>query len=122
MEILKQVGHQGDTQWFTVDGIPSTAKKLNKQFIAASEKSGNVHALCGNYDMYEYEDGFVIDVKEDCVLNHTANELLNEKTWTKPVELPERDHRSSVIKKGVYYVGIQRRFDPLAKQMEKVRD
>jgi len=123
MKILKQVGHQGDTQWFAIDAVPENAKLCKKQFIAASEKSGNVHALSGNYDMYEYEDGFVIDVKDDCaMLNHTAISELNEKTWNNPQVLPPRDHRSSEIKKGVYFVGIQRRFNPLSKLMEKVKD
>jgi hypothetical protein len=122
MKILQQTGHQGDTQWYLVDSIPSNAKKIEKQFLAASEKSGNVHALSGNYDLYEVEDGFVIEAHEDCMLNHTAKELLNENTWSKPVELAPRDHRSSVIKKGVYYVGIQRRFNPLSKMMERVKD
>lgn len=122
MKILEQTGHQGDTQWYLIDSIPENAKKLNKQFIAASEKTGNVHALSGDYDMYELDDGFVIDVREDCILNHTDKNLLNEKTWSKPVELSPRDHRSSTIKKGIYYVGIQRRFNPLSKMMEMVKD
>jgi hypothetical protein len=111
-----------DTQWFTIDTIPSNAVKADKQFIAASEKTGNVHALSGNYDMYSYDDGFVIDVHEDCVLNHTDKNLLTDDAWRKPLELPMRDHRSSVIPKGIYYVGIQRRFNPLSKQMERVKD
>ncbi len=52
--ILEQTGHQGDTQWYLIDKLPSGAKKTSKQFIAASEQTGNVHALSGNYDMYEY--------------------------------------------------------------------
>lgn len=122
MEILNQVGHQGDTQWFTINGIPSNAKKIKKQFIAASEKSGHVHALSGNYDMYEYEDGFVIDVKEDSVLNHTSNASLNDENWKTPVTLPMKDHNPSTISKGVYFVGIQRRFNPLESFMERVKD
>ena len=122
MKILSQIGHQGDTQWFTIDKLPKECKKLTKQFLAASEKSGNVHALSGNYDMYEFDEGFVIDAKEDCVLNHTGINFLNEQTWEKPVELPMRDHRSSIIQKGLYFVGIQRRFNPLKKMMEKTKD
>jgi hypothetical protein len=122
MKILTQVGHQGDTQWFAIDSIPSNAKKISKQFIAASEKSGNVHALSGNYEMYEQEDGFIIDVLEDSMLNHTMISELNETTWKTPKVLPERDHRPSVIKKGLYFVGIQRRYNPLGKFMEKVKD
>lgn len=111
-----------DTQWFAIDGVPSEAKPLNKQFIAASEKTGHVHALSGNYEMFEVEDGFVIDVKDECILNHTSKNLLNEENWNNPVELPAKDHNSSKIGKGVYFVGIQRRFNPLSKFMEKVTD
>lgn len=122
MKILNQFGHQGDTQWFNIDIIPENAKKMKKQFIAASEKTGHVHALSGNYDMYEYDDGFVMEIHEDCMLNHTVKSALNEKTWDIPVQLPERDHRSSTIPKGVYYIGIQQRFNPLSKMLEKVKD
>jgi hypothetical protein len=113
-----------DTQWFSIDELPdvSKLKKVEDQFFAESEKSGNVHALSGNYDMYEYEDGHVLEVHEDCVLNHTGREFLNSETWKTPQTLPERDHRSSTIKKGLYFVGIQRRFNPLSKMMEKTRD
>jgi hypothetical protein len=122
MKILNQIGHQGDTQWYTIDEIPKEAKKINKQFIAASEKTGNVHALSGNYDLYEYEDGFIVDVKNTSILNHTAIQELNEKTWNNPNVLPMKDHKPSEIKKGTYFVGIQRKFNPLSKLMEKVRD
>jgi hypothetical protein len=122
MKILSQVGHQGDTQWYRIDRIPETAKRVEKQFIAKSERTGNVHALSGKYTMYEHEDGYVIDVLEDCVLNHTEINLLNGETWDVPVVLPKRDHNPSTIEKGVYYVGIQRSFNPLSKSMEKVRD
>jgi len=121
MKILSQTGHQGDTQWYKLENIPEDAKKVEKQFIAKSEKTGNVHALSGNYDMYEVADGFVIDAHEDCVLNHTAiAELTNN--WNTPKVLPKRDHNPSHIKKGVYFVGIQRMFNPLAKMMEKTKD
>lgn len=122
MKIKEQVGHQGDVQWYAVDAIPEGAEKMEKQFIAASEKSGHVHALSGNYDMYKHNDGFVIDVKEDCVLNHTDASLLNAMAWQKPQVLPEKDHHPSTIKKGVYYVGIQRKFNPVEKIFEKVKD
>ena len=122
MKIKEQIGHQGDTQWFTIDAIPSTAKKINKQFIAASEKSGNVHALSGKYDMYEHEDGFIVDVLEDSVLNHTGIDELNPRSWNEPMVLPDRDHKPSFIQKGLYFIGIQRKFNPLGKFMEKVKD
>lgn len=122
MKILEQSGHQGDTQWFRIDSIPEEAKKVSeKKFLAASEKSGHAHGLFGNYDMYELEDGFVIDVKDDCILNHCSN-TVSTSDMEKPIEVPYKDHKPSYIKKGLYYVGIQRKFNPLEKHWEKVKD
>lgn len=122
LKITEQFGHQGDTQWYKIDVLPKGLKKLSNQFIAKSEKSGSVHVLCGNYEMYEYEDGFVMDVKEDCVLNHTFQSNLANNAIKKAKELPKKDHRHSVIPKGYYVVGIQRRYDPLERIMKKVVD
>ena len=122
MNNIKQIGMQGDTQWYIIDSIPSTAKKVEKQFIATSEKSGSFHALFGNYDQYETEDGFVIDVKEDCILNHSLQQHLANITLDDVKILPKKDHRHSVIKQGIYYVGIQNRFDPLVGMKKKVID
>lgn len=116
--------HQGDTQWFQIASIPEGAKKVEKQFIAHSERSGSVHALFGNYDMYELEDGFVIEAHEDCILNHSLKSLLEGTgvTLDDAKVLPKKDHRHSVIPKGIHFVGIQQRFDPLKGVKEKVRD
>lgn len=121
MKILEQVGHQGDCQFFTIDKIPKNAKKVEKQFIAASEKSGSFHALFGNYEQYEIEEGFCLDVKEDCILNHSLKDYLNI-SMDKVKELPKKDHRHSIIKKGIYYVGIQQKFDPLSGMKKRVID
>ena len=57
MKFKNQNFHQGDTQWFSIENLPSDCKKIEKQFIAASERSGSFHALFGEYDMYEYKNG-----------------------------------------------------------------
>lgn len=123
MNILKQFGHQGDTQWFSIDEIPQTAKQVEKQFIAASERSGSFHALFGNYDMYEVEEGFVIDAKEDCILNHSLQSELAKVNGLSEVKvLPKKDHRHSIIPAGKYVVGIQNRFDPMEAIKKRVID
>lgn len=124
MKIIEQFAHQGDTQWFRIDKIPSSARKAEKKFIAASERSGSFHALFGNYDMYAIFGGFVIEAKEDCVLNHSlASTLLDsELTLDEAKILAKKDHRHTVIPKGVYAVGIQQRFDPTAKTRRSIRD
>ena len=62
--------HQGDSQFFGIAKVPNGAKKIEKRYIAASERSGSFHALFGNYDMYEHEDGFVIEAHEECIHHH----------------------------------------------------
>lgn len=112
---MKQFAHQGDTQWFKIEQIPQQAQKVEKKFIAASERSGSFHALFGDYEMYDIPGGFVIETKEDCILNHSLAEHLrdSELTLDEAKILAKKDHRHTVIPKGIYAVGIQQRFDPV---------
>lgn len=116
--------HQGDSQFFRIDGLPKNLKKIEKRYIAASERSGSFHALFGNYDMFETEDGgTIVDVKEDCILNHSLKSILDQAGITMDIAqiIEKKDHRHTVIPKGVYFVSTQQRFDPLAgiKKMQK---
>lgn len=124
MKVTNQIGHQGDTQWFSIDSIPSNAKKVEKQFIAASERSGSFHALFGNYDMYETEEGFIIEAHEECILNHSLGSILKDAgiSLEEAKVLEKKDHRHSVIPKGKYIVGIQNRFDPMENIKKRVID
>lgn len=121
---MKQFAHQGDTQWFKIDQIPHQAQKVEKKFIAASERSGSFHALFGDYEMYDIRGGLVIETKEDCILNHSLAEYLrdSELTLDEAKILAKKDHRHTVIPKGIYAVGIQQRFDPLKNHKRNVRD
>lgn len=116
--------HQGDCEFFEVKELPSGLKKVEKQFIAASERSGSFHALFGDYEMYEADGGFVIDAKEDCIVNHSLESLLkgtNVSLSHKRV-LEKKDHRHSILPKGIHFVGIQQRFDPLGGIKKRVID
>lgn len=124
MKIKSQFGHQGDTMWFKIDDIPASAKKTNKIFIAESERSGSRHVLLGHYDMYVTDDGFLLDVKEECILNHCLQSELEKinNNLDNAVILPKKDHRHSVVPKGKYAVGIQNRFDPMENIKKRVID
>lgn len=121
----KWAGHQGDCQILSVDGVPSTAKKIAKTFIAKSEKSGHAHAMCGDYELYELENknGFVIKVGSDgCTLNHTGYHNLTEEYWDKNQVMPVADHKPTILTEGTYFIGIQKRKKHFSKVWEKVRD
>lgn len=123
MKVLESLGHQGDTQWHKIDKISSKAKKVDKKFIAESERSGSFHGLFGNYEMFEDNEGNVmVDVKEECTLNHSLRENIESINMDSPVVLPKKDHRLSIIPSGKYLVTIQQRFNPLSKHLERVRD
>lgn len=124
MEIIEQFAHQGDTQWFKIDQVPLGAEKMDKKFIAASERSGSFHGLFGDYDMYALHGSFVIEAKEDCVLNHSLTEHLRdgELTLDEAKILAKKDHRHTVIPKGIYRVGIQQRFNPRENHRLRVTD
>lgn len=115
--------HQGDVELFSIDEIPGNAKKIEKSFFAKSEKSGHCHAMCGDYDLYEVEDGFVIEVgDEGCIPNHTQISNLNDEYWDKKQKTPIADHKPSTFNKGIYYVGIQKRKKHFSKTWERVID
>lgn len=116
--------HQGDTEWFSISEVPAGAKRVEKQFVAASERSGSFHALFGKYDQYTVEGGFVIEAHEECVLNHSLEKELRGTgvTMDTPKVLPKKDHRHTIVPPGVYFVGIQQRFDPLSAMKKRVID
>jgi hypothetical protein len=123
MNIVKQHGHQGDTQWFEISEVPAGAKPMEKQFIAASERSGSFHALFGDYDQYEVDGGIVIQTKGECVLNHSLKEHLGNVTMDEAKVLPKKDHRHSIIPGDkTFFVGIHRKADPLSASFKRVID
>lgn len=117
-------GHQGDVQIFSLSEIPSGCKKIAKTFIAKSEKSGHAHALCGDYELMELPGkGHVVVVGSDgCTLNHTGYQNLTEEYWDKNKVLKVADHQPTILGKGVYFFGIQKRKKHFSKVFEKVKD
>lgn len=116
--------HQGDVQILSIDAVPAEAKKIEKTFIAKSEKSGHAHALCGDYELYELEGkGHIIKVGTDgCTLNHTSYKNLTPEYWNKNVALTIADHKPSTFGEGTYFIGIQKRKKHFSKVWEKVKD
>lgn len=116
--------HQGDVQIHSIDKLPEGAKPVEKTFFAMSEKTGHVHAMSGDYELFELENGsHVISVGTDgCVLNHTGMENLTPEYWDKGDATTVADHQPTIVPPGIYHVGIQRRLNPYNKIWEKVKD
>ncbi len=109
--------HQGDVQIFKVSHVSPSAKKVKKSFFARSERTGHVHALCGDYELYKdpnVDNAFYVRVYgEGAVLNHTHERELQDPMFFDRREIKQvADHRPTFFKPGVYRVGIQRRANP----------
>jgi len=113
---------QGDVQIAQLEKLPTEVKPIEKQFLAASERSGSMHALFGNYQQYEVEGGIVLDCKEDCLMNHSLTSHLQGLGMDQVRELPKKDHGAISLPKGVYFVAIQPRFDPMQGFKTPVKD
>jgi hypothetical protein len=115
---------QGDVQLHSIDAVPSNAKKVAKTFFAKSEKSGHAHALCGDYELFETEEGsrFIVVGTDGATLNHTGYQNLTPEYWDKNKVLPVADHKPTLLPPGTYHVGIQRRVNPFKAVWEKVQD
>lgn len=116
--------HQGDVQLHSIDSLPSSVKKVNKTFFAKSEKSGHVHALCGDYELYEDQKGsrYILVGEGGAILNHTREAEITPEYWDKIQEKVIADHKPTKLPRGVYHVGIQRRYNPYSNTWEKVLD
>ena len=119
--------HQGDVQIFEVDSIPQNAKKITKSFFAKSEKSGHVHALVGDYELFadpKIEGAFYVKVfGEGAILNHTLESNITSPSFFDKKTVTEvADHRPTFFQPGMYRVGIQQRVDPFAGVWNRVRD
>jgi len=116
--------HQGDVQFHSIANLPAGTKKIEKTFFAKSEKSGHAHALCGDYDLFETENGsrFIVVGTDGATLNHTGYKNLIPEYWDRNEVLPVADHKPTILPAGIYHVGIQRRINPYKSVWEKVKD
>ena len=123
MKFTDIMHRQGDVQTIQLESLPEGLKLLEKkQFLAASERSGSMHALFGNYKQYEVEGGIILDCAEDCIMNHSLTSHLNGLSLDQVRELPKKDHEAIMLPKGVHFVSIQPRFDPMAGFKVPVKD
>jgi hypothetical protein len=118
--------HHGDVQCYELNELPSDCVKIEPQFIAKSEKSGHVHVLCGEYEMFTKPDvdGFFIKVGTDgCTLNHTGLANLTPEIMKKNIVTPIADHKPNFYKPNtILFIGIQKRKKHFSKVWENVKD
>lgn len=119
----QQFLHQGDVQLLE-SAIPAGLKKIAKKPVALGEKSGHQHSILGDYELMEDEKSnmYVVVGPNGATLNHVHESNFNG-DFDKNATLPKADHGAIVLTPNKSYrVGIHKRYQPLSKHWENVRD
>ena len=124
-KIKKEFGHTGDVQ-IVETTLPQNAKLISKKPVAFGEKSGHLHVITGDYEMFEYEQ--TKDVYGKVVVNGAFSQHVHETVWKDAnydtiEELQKADHKHGrLLPNKVYHVGIHKAYNPYKKIFEKVID
>lgn len=125
MKTKKDFIHTGDVQ-AVESKIPANAKKVERCPVAYGEKSGHLHVITGDYEMFD--DGTFKYIKVGA--KGAASQHVHQTIWDKNIagydtlELLEKaDHKPArLLPNKVYKVGVHQAYDPYAKIKQKVID
>lgn len=115
--------HGGDVQALE-SKVPATAKKIAQKPIALGEKSGHMHIVTGDAELLEDTDGtmYVIVGEKGATLQHVHESNFNG-NYADQNLYGKADHNPVTLKPGSSYkFGIHKRYNPLAKHWEQVKD
>lgn len=117
---------QGDVQLFEINSLPEGLKKVENRFIAASERTGHVHAIFGEYEMFEKEGEagvYIVVGKGGVTLNHAKKDGITDEILRKNIQTKQADHGANFYKEGTkLFIGIQKRKKHFSKVWENVKD
>ena len=119
----KHFVHGGDVQAITHE-IPKDAKKIAQKPIALGEKSGHMHIVTGDVELFEDASGniFASVGSDGACLQHVHESIFDNNYSTQKV-YSKADHNPVTLKPNTTYrFGIHKRYNPLSKHWEKVID
>ncbi len=115
--------HGGDVQMLSSE-LPKNAKKISHKPLALGEKSGHMHVATGDVELFEDDNGsmFVRVGDGGGMLQH-VHETVFTGDYTKSLVYSKADHNPVTLKPNTTYrVGIHKRYNPLARYWEQVKD
>jgi hypothetical protein len=115
--------HGGDVQALSCR-IPANAKKISHKPIALGEQSGHMHIVTGDVTLFEDENGniFCSVGADGATLQHVHESTFDGKYDSQRV-YAKADHKPVTLKPNTdYKFGIHKRYNPLARHWEKVKD
>ena len=116
-KIKNQYAHGGDVQCYSINKLPSNARKLtntDELIIARGETSGHAHILTGDVEMFEAEGQIFARVgKNGAFHQHIIETEITPETFRINKNISNADHtKECPIEEGIYAIGLDRQYDP----------
>jgi len=119
----KHFVHGGDVQAIS-HAIPARAKKIANKPVAYGEKSGHLHVITGDVELFEDENGniFASVGSDGATLQHTHESIFDNNFASQRI-YQKADHKPVKLRPSTTYkVSIHKRYNPLARHWENVKD
>jgi hypothetical protein len=116
--------HTGDVQ-AVESNLPKGAKVIDKKPVAYGEKSGHLHVITGDYEMFEDENqGVFVKVGPGGAWSqHVHESIWKNAGFDTQEQLQKADHKPArLLPNKVYKVAIHQAYDPYQKIKQKVID
>lgn len=117
--------HTGDVQ-AVESKLPATCNPIDKKPVAYGEKSGHVHVISGDYEMFEEpttKDIYVKVGKKGAFSQHVHESIWKKANFDSVELLQKADHNAArLLPNKTYRIGIHQAYDPYSKIKNKVLD
>lgn len=121
----KFFAHTGDVQ-IIESSLPANAKKIDRCPVAFGEKSGHLHVITGDYEMFEDEktkDKYIKVGSGAAWSQHIHETIWKKANYDTMEQLQKADHKPARLLPGkTYRVGVHQSYDPYLKIKNKVID
>jgi hypothetical protein len=114
----------GDVQAIETN-LPKGVKVIEKKPVAYGEKSGHLHVITGDYEMFEDEkqNVYVKVGGKGAWSQHVHESIWKNAGFDTMEELQKADHKPArLLPNKVYRIGIHQAYDPYQKIKQKVLD
>lgn len=122
-EQKKHFAHNGDVQAIETN-LPKGARPVAQKPLAYGEKSGHIHVVTGDVQLFEVADGtlFAAVGNDGATMQHVHQSLFRGDYTTKE-SLSKADHNPTPLAPNkVYKIGIHKKYNPFQKTWERVID
>lgn len=125
MKNKKDFIHTGDVQ-AVESSLPKTVKLIEKKPVAFGEKSGHLHVITGDYEMFEEEETKDVYVKvgeKGAWSQHVHETIWKKANYDTLEQLQKADHKPArLLPNKTYRIGIHKAYSPFKKIFEQVID